>query len=322
MKTKTKIGILLVSMLLLSLSTLQVAHAASGDSTGTAHVLSAEPTLSNPQLLTTSNSDVNNTGLTVNTEYWCNFTIGHGSELSYLKNVTIRIWDSALTGESDTDFIYQHYSYTWVESTDTWSCLNGAGYIVEANCSDPGAASSLTTYEFRLAFKLSKIARYAATPNWKITIFVWDDATPNNEDVDRSLVFGANFYSEITITDTTHEWTGLLPSTSVNVTVDSAPVDFTVLANGQYDIQCMGNASLTKGSDTIPLSNLRFYGADTLTSSSIMTTEYQNVGALQDQAACTTETPVNHGIYLWLTVPDGTPPGDYVYKLSTQIISG
>lgn len=325
MKMKT-VGIAIVAMILLSsMVTVQVAYAASGNSTGTAHVGSNIPTITSPMLYLPPSTAKNATSINTNTEYYVNFTISDLNTLADLNNVTIRIYlDGAL--ENGTDTLFDHFSYTWVESSATWACLNGEGYIVQDDCEDPGTAYGETSYEFRLGFKLSKVGRYTSASGlgWKISIFVWDDTATPNADADRTLFFDVNYYCEISITDVNHAWTGLYPSTSINVTVDSEPVDFTVLSNDFYNITCKGSVGgLIKGAgpDSIAYTNLVFYGNDTLALATIMTEGYLDVGDLTDKAACTDDDPaVSHGIYLWLTVPEGTMPGDYVYTLSIQIL--
>ena len=318
-KLKTKLFALAIITFSI-IATFGVAYAASeGTSAGTASVSSAVPTITSPELWNmTENGNKNNTALTVNTEYHINFTIADSNTLADLNNVTIRIWLSGTATENGSDTQTNHYSYTWVESTDTWASLTGASYIVAANTTDPGTAYAGTSYEFRLAFKLSRTAAYATTPNWKISIFVWDDSS--NADDEKTLMGGIAFYSEISITDTTHAWAALTPGGSNNVTVGGdGDIDFTVIANAAWDGETKANAALTKGGDTIALTNLRFHKT-TLASSAAITTTYQDIGALTNQTATTDEaSPTATYETLWLTVPSGTPSGDYTYTLYIQI---
>lgn len=323
MRTGKKCTLLVTTILLsLLLTTGTVLAGSEGTSTGTATVISSVPEITSPELWDSGETvNKNNTALTVGTEYHMNFTITDANTLADLDNVTIRIWDSgSAKTENDTDAQVDHYSFTWVESTDVWASTP-SGYNITANCQDPGTASSATSYEFTLAFKLSKVAAYATTPDWKISIFVWDDTATPNADSEKTLMFGVAFYSEISITDSTHTWSSLTAGSSTNVTMDSPPLDFTVIANANWDGQAKGSGDLTKGADTIALSNARIYQSNTLTSSASLTTGYVDIGGLTAQSPPTDEnSAISSSVYLWLTVPSGTPAGDYVYTLYIQII--
>ena len=313
-------------MLLASACIMPIAFADSYDtSPGTAHVLPAEPVITNPELWNSGETvDKNNTALVVNTEYHVNFTVSHASKLSYLDNLTINMWNSGGgVGENDTSTQRNRYQFLWEESTGTWSCPLSASYIVTGNCKDPGQASSLTSYEFTLAFKLSKVANYsnggAPYDGWQIKIYAYDEA-PKYDSI-QTLQFGVASYFDVTITDTTHAWSNLIPGTSVNVTVDGdADIDFTVIANTNWKAQVEADGPLSKAPDTIPLTNLLVH-KDTLGSAVAMTVEYADVGGLTNQSPPTNEDPPTEtSLKLWLTVPEGTPPGDYTYTLSIQIV--
>jgi hypothetical protein len=296
--------------------------ASSGESEGTAQVTSAVPTISSPELWdSTETTNKNNTALTVNTEYHVNFTISDANTMADLKNVTIRIWLTTYSTENGTDAERNHYSFTWVESTDTWSS-SPSGFINTANCKDPGTGGTSTSYEFTLAFDLSKVANYtASTTDWKISIFVWDDA--DNGDSEKTLFFGVAFYSEISITDTTHQWSGLLPGDTDKTVDGDGDIDFTVIANSKWDAQAKANQSnLVSGSNTIGVGNITIH-KDTLASSVSLTTSWADIGGLTVQDPPTTESsPISTYCTLWLDVPSGTPVGNYVYKLQLQIIQG
>lgn len=321
----SKSKLFVASMILFSvIATFGVVYAdSSGSSTGTAHVSSAVPTVTLPEYWNLAeNTDVNNTALTVNTQYHINFTVSDANTMADLDNVTIRVWLDGTATENASDAEANHYSFTWVESTDTWACPLAAGYIVGANCSDPGTAGATQTYEFRLAFKFSQVAAHAATPAWKVSIFVWDDS--DNADSDKTLMSGTAFFSLISVTDATHAWEAsgsLVPGSYTNETVDGdGDIDFTVIANAAWDAQTMANGDLTNGTNTIALGNLLVH-EDTLGSAINMTTGYLDVGGLTSEAATTAEgSPTAAKETLWLTVPAGTMPGDYVYVLSIQIV--
>lgn len=321
-KTKTKILTLTLLATLLVWAIFPIAFAdSSGESEGTATVLSAEPSISSPELWNEAeDTDQNSTDLTVNTEYRLNFTIGHASTLATLKNVTIRIWHSTEATENDTDAQIDHYSVTWVESTDTWAVVP-AGYIDQADCEDPGTASGLTSYEFRCAFDLSKVGIHTTTgtDTWKISIFVWDDS--ENADNEKTLMFDVAFYAEISITDTIHAWSSLSPNDNNEVVDGDGDIDFTVISNEDYDVEAQGNQSalINQYSDEILIGNITLH-KDTEGSSIPLTVTWADVGGLTSQSAPTDEaSPTAVAFILWLDVPNGTPAGNYEYKLEIRI---
>lgn len=309
-----------MTLCLVSSFTVAIAYGGSeGNSPGTAHVASAIPAITSPELWNLA-EDTNENGqpITVSTEYHLNFTIADANTLADLDNVTIRFWLDGTATENDTDAEANHYSYTWVEATDTWASLTGAGYIVQDNCEDPGTAGSVTTYEFRLGFKVSRVALYATASNWKVSIFVWDDS--DNGDADQTLGCGIAFYAEIGMTDSTHEWTGLTPGVSINETVDGdGDIDFTVLANANWNATTKASGDLTKAPDTIPLlDNLYFNKTGVAVN---METGYLDIPGLTNQNPPTAEaSPTATNEVLYLCVPGGTPSGDYTYTLYINII--
>jgi len=317
MKGKTALTIV-VSILLV----LAIISVASGDSAGTAQITSASPTLSSPQLWNAAETvDKNNTALTVNTEYHINFTVSETNSLADLNNVTIKIWETTYAVEGDADSERNHYTFTWTESTSSWSS-SPSGFVTTANCKDPAAASIATSYTFTCAFDLSKVANHTSSNiAWQIKIISYDDL--GNSDTDSSLKFGVAFYSEIAITDTTHTWTGLVPG-DIDKTVDGdGDIDFTVIANDEWDANAKSNASnLVSGSNTIGIENLSIH-KDTLGSAVALTTSWGDLGGLTTQSPPTAEaSPVSTHCTLWLDVPNGTLPGDYVYTLQLQIVQG
>lgn len=283
-------------------------------------MLSTTPSISSPSLYD-NGADKNNTACSVNSELHANHTIGDTNTLADLKNVTWLIYDDTGSTWDDSDAEVDHYTISWTESTDAYAC-SPSGFINEANCKDPGTGSSSTSYEFQLAFDLSKVATYRATPIWKINCTVWDDS--ENTNTDTTLMFGVAFYNELNIpTDTTHTWTGKNPG-DINQTLTTPgdyDIDFTVIANANFDTQAKSNATnLVSGSDTIPVSNVRVH-EDTLTSSAFLTTSYADVGGLTAETPPTAEaSPKALSLMLWATVPGGTPPGTYGYKLQLQVV--
>lgn len=333
MKKKQSLIAVLVLTLMFSLLVPYVFASASGPSNGTATVTSPAPTLSSPELwdMIESVTTANNTALTVATEYHVNVTIDDANTMADLKNVTWLIWYNGTGGTTNdaVDAQRDHYTYTWIESTNTFACPLAADYIVQTNCSSPGTASALTTYEFRLAFKLSKVGNYSnggTYTGWQINITVYDD-TLNvgtfGEGTGGRLQFGVASYFEINVVDGTHSWSGAPGTNNIPVVAGSADgkIDVTVIANTIWKAQVDGNQNLTKSGDIIGLYNVTQYGSDSVGDSVLLTFSYADVTGLTTKAPPTDEAaPVDADVWLWLDIPTGIPSGDYTYVFSEQIV--
>lgn len=320
---KTKMSLATIAICLLVLMTVNagvVYGDSSGESEGSVSILSANPSMAGPELWDSGEAqDKNNTALTVNTEYHLNFTISDDNTLADLDNVTLRVWDtSSAATENDTDAEQNHYTFRWYEANDTWTS-SPSGFVNTGNCKDPGTGSSETQYEFTCAFDLGKAAGYTAnTDDWNISIFVWDDN--NDFDAERSIVFGVAFYSEISVTDSTHTWGNLNPG-DTDQTITDSPLNFDVIANAAWDVQAQANQSaLVSGSNQIGIGNITIH-KDTVGSSVSLTTSWTDIVGLTSQTASTEEASATSTYCtLWLDVPTGTPVGDYKYKLELQVI--
>lgn len=303
----------------------------SGTSTGTATVTSAVPTISSVELWnSTETGDKNNTALdSSNVEYHLNFTVADANTMADMKNATIIAWDNRGQLITDADSQRYHYTWTWVNATDTWACPLSASYITTGTCADPNSAAlTATSYEFRLAFKLSKVANYSnggTYDGWQFNITVFDAALNKGTygvGTGGRTQFGVASYLAITITDATHAWSAAPNSNDTALTGDGK-VDFTALTNRVWKAQVYGSTNLTKGGDIIGLGNVTQYGSNNVGSSVPLTFAYADVTGITAQAAPADEaSPTAVGVWLWLDIPTGTPAGDYVYTLNIQIAAG
>jgi len=323
MNIKRSLVLVTVALLLSGLVTVTALADSSGESEGTVTVSSAVPSLDNIQLTDLASADKNDTALNVNQEYWLIWNVTDANTMEELDNCTVYIYDDRSANPGDSDAEREHFTYTWVESTDTWACPVGASFLVGANCTDPGTDGTETEYEFRLAFILSKVANYSngGSPyDWKAQINVYDDAA--NSDTEDQIQHGVASYFEISITDTTHSFGSLAPGTSDNE-VQSEPIDFTVIANTQWKAQVQSNAStLIDGSGhNFNIGNITVYGSDTVGSSVALTTTYADLGALTDQSPPSAEgSPSSVGVYAWIDIPAAQFSAVYQYKLQIQVV--
>lgn len=332
MKNNLKVAITSLATALLILATLLpiVLAADSGTSDGTVTVTSATPTVTNLMLNTTAPANANNTALTVNTEYHLNFTVSDSNAMSDLHNVTIWMWNSgggASQGDSDSE--QNHLRFTWVESTDVWSEYPSASWWdYEANNIDPGTGDSSTSYTFRLAFDLPKVANYsnggAPYDGWSVNVTAYDDSS--NQGSATNVQFGVAYYAEISVTDSTHTFSGAPNSNDNPVSAGGdAKIDITVITNDDYHIEVKSENSTIQSAgtpaDEFDVGNVTHYISDTVGSSVSLTTSYADLGGLTDQTAPTEEASAASGtVYLWVDIPDGQAAhSDYEYVLTIKI---
>jgi len=312
-KKMTKI-VALIALVLLAIIPLAYA-ATEGTSSGTATVGNAAPTITSVSFTDTSEVSKDGSQIDVNTEYWAKATgVDDDNGLADLEKVEFIIWGPSST-EGGADSEADHYTFKWTQGTDTWEEVGPDSvtdiHLVETNCTDPASLPG----DFRLAFKLDKIAEKTATATWTIKIIVTDDSAASASDA--TLSFGVNYYGEITVNDGTHGWTGLtVGATDVIMNNPDGDLDVTVTSNAAFDLQAKGSGDLTKGGDTIPLANVVIH-KDTLGSAVSLTTSYADIGGLTSLSA---GSDLAHSFILWIDVPDPCPTGDYTYTLSIQIV--
>lgn len=294
--------------------------ATSGSSNGSAEVGNVAPTVTNPGFYDSADStNTNNTSIDVWTEYHVNCTVTDDNTLYDLENVTYVIWEETYADEGSADSNVNHYTFRYVNDTDTWEEVGpdsaGDSHLVSASCSDP-TDHTATSGTFKLALKLHKTANYtASTTAWKIKIYAYDNATSGSN---QQLFFGVNFYLEITVDDSSHGWSSLSPG-DTDVLIDTpvdGDIDVTVTANANFDLQARGDGDLTRtgGGTPIGLGNVTIH-KDTLASSVSLTTTYADIPGLTGLSRGESQA---HSFKLWIDVPSGTEHGTYTYTLYVQ----
>ena len=317
-KRKAIMTLIMTSILLVVITMdIQPAIAATeGTSSGTASVGNSAPTISSANVTDVGDVDKDTAQIDVNVEYWINaIIVDDDNSITDLNYVEYVIWGpSSSYGGGDAEAT--HYTFRWTQTTDEWTEEGpdsaGDSHLVLANCTDPASLPG----DFRLAFKLDKIAEKTATNTWSINATVFDDAGANAK-VD-SLTFGVNYYGELTVDDATHGWAGLTAEDS-DVLLTSPgdfDIDVTVTSNAAFDLQAKGSGALTSGGDTIGLGNVTIH-EDTLGSSVALTTSYADIGGLTGESAGSAQAK---SFKLWIDVPADTPTGDYTYTLYVQVI--
>jgi len=125
--------------------------------------------------------------------------------------------------------------------------------------------------------------------------------------------FAINFYSSITVNTATHTWNVLAGQS--NITISEGSISITVTTNANYNIRAKGSGNLANGTNTIALSNVLMH-LDTLASSISLTTNYQDIPGLTNQARGVDQSKT---FVLWLSVPAGTQNGLYTYTLYVAV---
>ena len=313
------VSLLLTLALALTASMPLALAATEGSSSGTATVGNAAPSVSNPGLFdSTDSTNLNNTNLDVWVEYHVNCTVSDSNQLIDLMNVTFIIWETTYATESSADSNVNHYTFAWINSTDSWDEIgpdgSGDSHLVAASCSDP-ADLTATSGTWKLAFKLHKTANYTASKTWTVKIIAYDSA--GNTGSVQTLWFGVNFYLELTVDDSSHGWSSLSPG-DTDVLIDTpadGDIDVTVTANAPFTLQAKGSGNLADGSgNEIPLSNVKIH-KDTLASATSLSTTYADIGGLTNLPAGESQT---YSFKLWISVPSGQPSGTYTYTLYVQ----
>lgn len=274
------------------------------------------PTINQLRITTLDDNNVTDDSISVNTEYYFQINATDDDNLSDLTNVTMRFANNPAQtiGEDSPNFVENsEYWCVFLVSSTTWKWHNGSAwdtattYLNTSGCVYPSLSGTEGWFKFRL--KVSKIASHTST--WEFASRIYDSEDENDTATFTSITI--YFYSELTV-ESTHTWTNINPGTA-NQTVDGGSVQVNVTANGNVDLQARGNGSLTFDGNTIPLSNVLIH-KDTLANAIALTTSYQNVPGLTSLSAGVT----SHTFVLWLTVPDGTEDGTYVYQLTIQSV--
>ena len=291
-----------------------------GTSDGTATVGNSAPTITNLDLCVSGSSSVNDTAIDPQTTYISNFTITDANTVADIKNVTWVIFEETAADWDSADANASHYTFKWDQDTNVFS-ETGPGtsddHLVQGSCSSP-ASNTSSTGVVQLGFKLNAIAKYnATTTSWEINATLWDAA---DSDTETQLFFGVNFYSELTVDDSTHGWTGLTAG-NTNSTMNSpdGDLDVTVTANAAFDVQAKGNHThlivYGDSSKNFTIGHILIH-EDTLGLAANLTTTYTDIGGLTDETAGANQAK---SMVLWINVPATQATGSYIYQLQLKI---
>ena len=198
-----------------------------------------------------------------------------------------------------------------------WSDDTGlSGFILEHN--NTGVLTNETWTSFDSLGTGNTWSNITLTLNNTVGVVIqwriYANDTSNNWNVTDIQYLTTTFYAEITIQTTSHSW-NIMPGQS-NVLINEGNITITVTANANFTIQVKGSGDLTCGSHSIPLSNVKVH-KDTLASAISLSTSWQDVPGLVNVAS---GTDITLKFKLWLSVPDGTPAGDYTYTLYIQVV--
>lgn len=309
-----------------AISAISIAHAGTtGTSSGSATVGTATPTISSPKLNDSTDS-VNENGATISvlTEYHYNVTVGDTNTLYGLYNITFRIFDSTYSSVSAADANQTHYTFEWLNSTAAWSEVGpnaGGTDLVSGNCITP--TQSGTSGTFKLAFELEGNANYTGSTSWRVNCTVYAGSTGSSTANDQTITFGLNAYYAIVVASgsSTHGWTGLVaPSDNNSLTTPASGYLTVYCTSNHYNYAVEdegGSATLASGANTIPIGAINV-DATGLTGAVNMTTSYADVPG---DTGIVPTNGINTAayIYLYISIPSGTPAGTYTYTLNLEI---
>jgi hypothetical protein len=241
---------------------------------------------------------------------WVHF--GTNREIAY------EIWGNALASDYPP-------TYTTIGSNETiagnpvncyvlWAAnsSNPSYFIFSTNNTGPWVnqtAAAVSSNWGNYSFTLN--ATVGVPVGWK----EWCNDTGGSSNSTAIQTITTTFYSSITVVTTTHSWS--LNPGDVNQTVTGTWINLTVTANANFDVQVEGSGALSDGGGhTIALSNVRA-GSSVVTSSVALTTSFQNVTGLTNQAS---GTSLNVAFKLWASAPTPQYPGTYTYTLTCQVV--
>jgi len=257
-----------------------------------------------PNTAPTNDACVSDSYFDVNVYGWVNVTVSDPDGVDDLDNVQIKV----TTSDS------KYFTLKWTQSADSFSEVSDPDGICTLDASG-STRVNIDSDTDKICFRF-KIGVAAQKGYCSVQVTTTDDSGEQDVDTYTNL-FSINFYIEITVVDSTHGWSGLSPGDADVLLTEPSDedIDLTVSANGAFTIQVKGSGDLSDGNGhTIPLSNIKVHASD-LASAASLTTSYQNVGGLENQAR---GVNLNLSFKLWITVPDNLPPGTYTYTLYVQ----
>ena len=319
----------LTVMLILILGNVAMAHAQSSqDSTGTINV-TAECSLSTPQLLSEAEADVNGTALTVNTKYHANVTVGDIDGMDDIVNGTVRAWLTTATGENDSDTENNHYTFFY-NATSGQVSSSPAGFLTSGDCVVSNS-SSVTQFEFKFKWDYSKVANYSNVANngWQISFLFYDsEGNSAHLSLTSSLQHGIAEYTECASLSTTHSWSGLSAGSNDNpLSSPGTSLSFTAIANRMWNATAKSNVTAALEhtySYTLGIGNVTQNSVNNATSSTALTTSEVIIGKdgaspLDAKEIPSSESGTACNCFLWVDIPAGQQPGAYVYKLTITV---
>ena len=203
------------------------------------------------------------------------------------------------------------FTLRWTQVTDIFSEVSDVDNICTLSASSGSVNVDADTVRAQFVFAISVGAQKGAC---NVQAYSLDDSAGSDTDTYTSE-FSVNFYIEITVGDSAHGWTGIVPGTTdelINAGGGSdGDIDVTVSSNGAFSLQTRGDGDLTYNGATIPVGNVKVH-ADTLGSATSLSTSYANIGGLTNQAK---GSSLAKAFKLWITVPSPKEDGGYTYTL-------
>lgn len=133
---------------------------------------------------------------------------------------------------------------------------------------------------------------------------------------DINTTFTVNNYVEFSISESSFSF-GDVVSGSINIPITiptSGYLSLSISSNVLTKLQVCGT-NPTDGTNSFSVSNIKIYDADNVGVAQILTTTLTDLNSIQYKGSQTAQ------VYLWISVPVGTPIGTYSFTLTVSLVS-
>ena len=287
------------SALLIILFCIFIPNALSDTSNGSVTINSTSPSVT--AIALPSSTDVN-------TYFYINATISDDNTLNDIDNLTFYIYNSNYSAWDGTDNVTDHFTLTYINSTDTWTS-SPSGYVDSANSIEP-SDKTVVSGDYKAYFKFSTVSQ-AVGAYWYVRVKATDN--DGNEGTMTSTAFTVNKYFSLDIQQGNFNFGSVNPGTDNNVIANpgSGHLTITAIANYNYTMQ-LSRSSWSSLDSKFTITRDSGGGTEITTSAADW---------LTNQDAPSAEAGTTHQLSLFLDVATGVPDTTYTFTLTAAIAS-
>jgi hypothetical protein len=276
-----------------------IPHVVSDTSNGSVIINSTAPSVTAIALPSSTDVDV---------YFYINATVSDDNTLNDIDNITFYIYNSNYSAWDGTDNVTDHFTLTYINSTDTWTS-SPSGYVDSANSIEP-SDKTVVSGDYKAYFKFSTVSQYVGA-YW----YVKAKATDNdaNEGTMTSTAFEVNKYFSLDISETDFNFGSVNPGTDDIEIADPAAhyLTITAVTNYNYTMQ-LSRSSWNSLDSKFTITRDAGDGTEIKTSAADWKT---------NQDAPSAEAGTTHQLYLFLDVATGVPDTTYTFTLTATIAS-